>query len=355
MLLRLEDDGSDAEVVRRRYPSLAHEADVLLAPYGSALTRDAIPAAEQVGVPCLAPTAGDKGLWAGGLRWTVQVLNPVGTTLHSTLALAERAGVRGVSFLHRDDPFSRAVIDGAADHATQLGMNVAARESFGRERDARRAVVGLPGDMIVGTGFRPGGQGSGFLDDALLLADALEVAGVRPRLTSLAIGAADPAFARQVGAGAEGVLGTTGWRPYLPTPGTDRFLRAYQHRWGEAPDTHAAQAYAAMQLYGRAVESGDSVDAPPTHPDPERGRTAERARVRDALFALETETVFGRYRVDDHGRQVGKTNAVLQWQAGTPVVVAPDRYRTGRLHAAGPPREHTEALSIRTESHAPRA
>lgn len=345
VLLRLEDDRSDPDEVRARYPSLAHEADVLLAPYGSALTRWAIEAAERVGVPLLAPTAGDAELWAAPRRWSVQVLNPTGTMLHETVQLAARHGLSSVGFLHRDDPFSRQLVSGAVTRAEALDLRVAERRTFSSERGARRAAAGMPGELLVATGYRPGGRGAGFLDDARLLYGALRAAGVRPRMLSLGIGAADEAFARELGPDADGALGTTGWRPYLPTPGSERFARAYRDRWGELPDTHAAQAYAALELYARAVEGGESRDAPPHLSGEGRGRNAERARVRDALFDMDVETVFGRYRVDAHGRQVGKTNAVVQWQEGRPVVLAPERYRTGALAGAADPPLGTPATA----------
>lgn len=332
VMLRLEDDASDADTVRRLYPALAHEADLLLAPYGSTLTRVALAAAEEVGVPCLAPTAGDPDVWRDGRAWSVQLLNPVDTTLHPTLRLAAEIGLRDVTFLHRDDPYTTRVIDGAAAHASRVGLRIGLRERYDGERAARRAAAGLPGELIVGLGFRAGGAGAGFLDDAVMLADALRVAGVRPRLLSLGIGAADARFASRAAGRVEHVLGTTGWRAYLPTPGRDAFVRAYRDRWGTEPDTHAAQAYGAGELYLQAARHAlaDAADASVAVPGE---RAAERRRVRDALFALDTETVFGRYRVDARGAQTGKTNAVMQWQDGRPVVIVPARYRTGRLVA----------------------
>lgn len=327
--LVLADDASDPEVARTRFMALAKEADVLVAPYGSWLTRAVLPVVTASGRPCIAPTAGDRAIWAEPRRWTVQLLNPVDTMLHSAVEVARAAGARRAAFLLRDDPFSKAVMRGAYGHATELGLEVAvlaayktpgeARNAAGRIRDADPEV-----DFLAGMGFRPDAPGAGFVEEARLILEALREAKVRPRLLCLGIGAAVPAFVEAVGvAGSDGVLGSTGWQPYLPTPGNDAFLAAYRSRFGAAPnihDIHAAQGFAVGEVIAAAWRRAGAGSG---RPGP--------AALRDALFALDAETVFGRYRVDPNGLQVGKTNAVTQWQDGRPVVLWPERYATGTL------------------------
>ncbi len=109
----------------------------------------------------------------------------------------------------------------------------------------------------------------------------------------------------------------------MPTPGNAAFVRTYRRRWGAPPDAHAAQGYAVGELYRQAWSRSAQAAA-----------AVEPGAVRDALFSLDTETVFGRYRVGETGLQTAKTNAVIQWQRGRPVVVWPRRYATGDLRAA---------------------
>lgn len=326
--LAVEDDRSDADQAQRLFTRLATASDLLIAPYGSWLTDAVLPVIEETGRPCVAPSAGDPELWSEDRAWLVQLLNPADTMLNSTFDAAKQAGLRSAAFLHRRDPFSSAVTEGAARYARALGFEVRAILPYEREAEARaaaRALAALPAaDVVAGMGFRPGGAGSGFVEDALLQLEALGTAGVEPRLLCLGIGAASPSFAEAAGREAEAVVGSTGWRPYLAAPGNRAFVAAYTERWGEAPDVHAAQGYAVGEILARAW----------TRAAEGRGHPA-LDRVREGLFALDTETVFGRFRVNRQGLQVAKTNALVQWRAGRIKVVWPERYADAGLELNG--------------------
>lgn len=317
-----EDDESSPDAARNHFERLAPGSDLLLAPYGSWLTGAILPIVEATGRPCIVPSAGNRSLWAERRRWSVQLLNPSYTMLNGVVELAQRSRMREVAFVHRDDPFSEAVVNGAARHARALGLQVQSNATY-QDRSqalaAARALARSQPQFVSGMGLSPGGRSSGFLDDALMLLEVFAQSGVRAPLTCLGIGAADRRFADRASVSVEGVIGSTGWRSYLATPGNEDFVAAFTGRWGEPPDIHAAQGYAAGQLM---EQSWRQVDA---------GRDSiPRARaLRDALFSMDTETVFGRYCVNRRGLQVGKTNAIVQWQQGRPRVVWPARYASG--------------------------
>lgn len=317
--LRIVDDGGSRDAAREAYRSLVEGADLLVAPYGTGATAAVLDVVAGAGVPCVAPTAGDRGLWADGRRWTVQLLNPVDTFLLPALAAARRAGLQSVGFVYRADGFTPATMEGAIDRAREDGWDLRAAAVYGSaaERDdAVARVLERAPDLVVGGGFRPGAGGAGFLLDALALARAHRRADGHARLACWSIGASFPAFADRLGDRANGTTGVTGWKPYVAYPGNEAFVERYGERWGEPPDAHAAQGYATGQVLAAALE---------------RAGGSEPASVRAALFDLATTTVFGRYRVDDRGLQTGKANAVVQWQDGSPVVVAPRRWRSGSL------------------------
>lgn len=319
--LRLADDGSAPDQARSLYQDIVPASDLVVAPYGSWLTGAVLPIIERYGRPCVAPTAADAALWQdAGRNWTVQLLNPAGTMLHSVIDLAARAGIRSVGFIYRADPFSRTLMSGAIGRARMHSLSIRDLFMYTQAKEARSAAARLADpprpELVMGMGFQPGGAGSGFLDDALLLLDAVHRTGWMPSLLCLGIGAAARAFQQAAGAQAEAVLGSTGWRTYLPTPGNRAFVSHYRNRWAAAPDAHTAQGYATGQLFGQARPAAANLDL---------------ADVRDRLFTLQTETVFGRFAVADNGLQTAKKKAVTQWQGGQPVVVWPRRYQTGSL------------------------
>jgi branched-chain amino acid transport system substrate-binding protein len=317
--LRLVDDEGRPDAAREAYRSLVESADLLVAPYGSRATAAIVDLVEGAGVPCVAPTAGDRGLWADGRAWTVQLLNPVDTFLLPALAVARRTGLESVGFVYRSDGFTPTTMAGAIERARRGPWDLRAATVYGADDgmdEAMATVLERDPDLVVGGGFRPGAPGGGFLPDALALARAHRRAEGRARLACWSVGAAVPAFADRLGDRADGTMGVTGWKPYVGFPGNGAFVERYANRWEKPADAHAAQGYAAGQVLAAALDRADGRDP---------------AGLRDALFALTTSTVFGRYRVDERGLQTGKGNAVVQWQDGSPVVVGPGRWSETRV------------------------
>lgn len=331
---------ADPDAVRVWYDRATSEADVLVAPYGSPLARIAFEVAEARHVPCVAPSAGDSDLWSAPRQWSVDLLEPTPSFFDGALALAAgraRAPVAGVALVYRDDPYSASVMAGAARRARALGFDHIVHHRFrdARQRDA--AARAARAGTVLGIGYQPGTAGEGFLDDAVGLARALPRA--RDGVVAIGVGAADPAFGAVAGAAAEGVVGVTGWRPYLPTPGNAAFVAAFADRWHREPTAHAAQGYAAGQVVARAFRLADHTTArlePTTGPARhDAGPGARRYAVRDALHALDIETVFGRYRVDASGRQSGHRPALVVWSGGRLQLV--DRGRPDTLSPAALP------------------
>jgi hypothetical protein len=71
--------------------------------------------------------------------------------------------------------------------------------------------------------------------------------------------------------------------------------------------THPAHLYV-------SVDDGDRSDQ--LERAVEQADTLEPSAVRDALFSLDTTTVFGDYRLDERGVQVGKTVPVIGYRRG---------------------------------------
>lgn len=317
--VELTDDAGDPGQARRHFETQVAGWDLAVAPYGSPGTEAVIDLVEAASIPCVAPTAGDRSLWTAGRDWTVQLLNPVDTFLRPAVDVAASAGASSLGVIHRRDPFTPTTMAGAEQRARALGWTVQEPVQYTTEDqlpERMADVLADAPDVVLGSGFRPGAAGGGFLPDALALSDVYERAGGGADFVCWSIGATFPAFAEARGVAAADATGVTGWKPYVDFPGNAAFQAAYAARWDEQPDSHAVQGYATGEVLAEAVsDAGD----------------LEPGSVRDALFALETETVFGRYRVTQRGLQVGKTNVVVQWQDGAPVVVAPDRWADGAL------------------------
>ncbi len=315
----LRDDGSKPEQVIALYQTLVEEADLLFTPYGSWLTGMVLPIVEQAGIPCIAHTAADRRLWDTPRRWCVQMINPADTFLDGAALLAHNAGLQRVALVYRRSGFPEIVMEGVQKKAATLGLEVVGIEEYTDETEREKAVKKLQAlrpDWVAGGGFQPGQPGGGFLPDAVALTRTVRQYSLQAPLYTWLVGPAFPEYWTALGSAAEYMTGNTGWKPLLNTPGNQAFIQRYQARWGIEPDAHAANAYGAGQLFAEAVQRAGSI-AP--------------AGVRDALFALKTTTVFGRYAVNTAGLQVGKVNAILQWQGGKREVVWPAWLQTAKL------------------------
>ena len=72
-----------------------------------------------------------------------------------------------------------------------------------------------------------------------------------------------------------------------------------------------------------------------------RAGSLDREKIRDAILKLDFNTVFGAFKVDQDGFQIGHKMITFQWQDGKKVIVWPEEL------AAHPPRFPTPPWSQR--------
>ena len=109
------------------------------------------------------------------------------------------------------------------------------------------------------------------------------------------------------------------------TPWTERFVAAYEKRWGVEPEGYGtSSSYMAVYSIKDAVERAGSLD-----PD----------AVVEALESIDLMGVYGRVRFDPASHQIiastdpaqGAVGSVFQWQDGKRVVFWPEAAATGTL------------------------
>jgi branched-chain amino acid transport system substrate-binding protein len=92
------------------------------------------------------------------------------------------------------------------------------------------------------------------------------------------------------------------------TPGNDKFAKAFAAKWSAAPGPAAADGYVAGTVLAAAVRRAGSLD---------------QEKLREALAALEAETVLGRHKVNPAGGEQAAARPVLaQIRGGKPGVLA---------------------------------
>lgn len=315
---RIYDDGSTAEGAAAAYRRLLEEDDVdlLVGTAGSIGTAGAIEVLEEREQPCLFPMSSGPIAWDLEREWTVPLIPIAGEVARGLVAVLVDLGVETFAVISSSAGYASSLTAGLTAHLRDAGIEILADVTYPRnvpdERDeALQQVVATDADAI-------GAGGSVSAVKPLVRA----VGEMDVDATAFAWFDFDDSRVLPLAAQAEGMLGTGMWAAEVPFEGRDRFVREFS-RWARRRKPnwslqrilqhHSPAAYGGARVFQRAVEDA---------------RTTDPAPVRDALWALETTTPFGRYAVDDDGYQVGKEMFVLQYQRRLREVVWPERLRT---------------------------
>ena len=286
--LIVRDDGSDREVSARLLEQLIaeDEVDLLLAPWGSGNTNAVAPISERYGRVMVAPLAASDSIWEQGYEHLFGIL-PLGSdSLRGTMRMAADLGVTRIGAITTDDLFPALSHEGVIDEADQLGLEVVVNEIY------------PPGTLDVGAIITQLQESEADfvlapvdVADAIVLVQQMQQRDYRPAGLSLAGATFVPDFLTNVGDAADGLYGFVYWHRTLPTSdaifGTsEEFAQAFEADFGYQPTHDTAAALAAVSVLKLAVEAADSL---------------EQTAVRDAMRAIDVDTVFGPIKFDPAG------------------------------------------------------
>lgn len=313
--LQIYDDQSDPTTTARLYERLItqDQVDVLLAPWSDDMTMPATTVAERYGKPMVTGGATLTDIWDRGYEYVTGLLpssyDYVGVPLRILEGRVETGAV-----VHSDLTYTTGFGDAGEENLADLGIELVGRQTYGADTQnftpiVTRLRVQEP-DLIVG--------GTGGVNDAVQLVQALKLSGVSPDMIYLTIAPVEPDFVEVLGPDADYILGTTEWEPSLvDLPGFQRFVEGYEAAHGEEPVEDAATSYGLAQVLQRAIEQVGELDDD---------------RINEALHTMEVTTVFGRYAVDaETGMQTGKRIYAVQIQDGRREIVWPEEFATSEL------------------------
>lgn len=313
--LQIYDDQSDPTTTARLYERLItqDQVDVLLAPWSDDMTMPATTVAERYGKPMVTGGATLTDIWDRGYEYVTGLLpssyDYVGVPLRILEGRVETGAV-----VHSDLTYTTGFGDAGVENLEDLDIELVGRATYGADTQnftpiVTRLRVQQP-DLLVG--------GTGGVDDAVQLVQALKLSGVSPDMIYLTIAPVEPDFVEVLGADADYILGTTEWEPSLvDLPGFQRFFDGYVDAYGEEPVEDAATSYGLAQVLQAAIEQVGELDDD---------------ALNEALHTMDTTTVFGRYAVDpDTGMQIGKRIYAIQIQDGQREIVWPEEFATSEL------------------------
>jgi ABC-type branched-subunit amino acid transport system substrate-binding protein len=294
----VEDDRSDPDALEAAMHRIAGRCDVLLGPYSTLLMRRAGRVAAEWGHLVWNHGGSGDDVEAAHPGHVVSVLTP--TSRYAEPFLRRLAGDPEPGQLwisHGRGSFGRQVAAGAEAAARRLGLAT--------------ARIG-PGDSLPSPGMSASWS---LLCAGLFEEDIEQVQHARqlphPPRHVCAVAAGVREFGQAVTDPGE-VFGIAQWvplrrrRPALG-PGEREFLAAYAAGAGPMPDYPAVQAAAGAAL---AVHCA-------------RLAGTSREQLWSVAAGLETETLFGRFRIDDRGVQTAHETALVRWTADDPSELLP--------------------------------
>ena len=312
------DDGSTADTARQVIERLIADdkVDLLFGPYSAGLTTAAAEVAEAHGRVVWNHGGAGDAHYARGFRNVISILTPADQYLVGAPSLVRRANPEAnrLVILRIDTgAFARLVARGAETAAHEMGfttvLDLRYRPTQVNFTEIARHVAEQQPDLVVTVGRIRHDIGT---------ARALARLPNRSNIGLAAVIATPIAgFEELLGEAADGFVGPSQWEPAfsIPTPdvGPDatealRMLNDAAEA-AEAPiDYPMAQAMAAGLVAEHCVALAGNLD--------------EDTLLGQAVKADFT-TFYGRFKIDEFGRQIGRSVALIQRQNGRKVVVWP--------------------------------
>jgi len=312
------DDRSDANTGVQLYEKLitADKVDLIVGPYSSGVTSAVSTVAEKHKMTMIGPEAADAKIYMRGYKYNFQGQTQAGRYMIGALSLAKANGYKTMAMLAEDTAFPKAVSSEVAKVAKEYGLTIVFNQTYPKGASDFSALLTkvkqLNPDVVLANSYLPDGQG--------IIRQCREQ-GVDAKLYAVAVGAAEPEFGN-LGATANYVFGATQWAANMKTKGNAAFVKAYKEKFGRNPDYHSAANFASLQVLEAAVTETGSID---------------QDKIAAAISKLDMDTVYGHFKVDARGVQVGYASSLLQWQGGRQLVVWPDAVREGKPILPTPP------------------
>ena len=320
------DDGSVADATRRATERLITDdkVDLLFGPYSAGLTTAAVEVAESHGRVVWNHGGAGDAHYARGFRKVISILTPADQYLVGAPELVRQAkpDANRLVILRIDTgAFARLVARGAESAAHALGfttvLDLRYRPTQINFTEIARHVAEQEPDLVVSVGR---------IRHDLGTARALARLPNRSNIgLAVVIAAPIAGFEEALGGSADGFVGPSQWEPAFSIPTPD-----------VGPD-----AAAALRILNDAAESsGVPIDYPMAQAMA-AGLVAERCAaiageldddaLMNAAVNADFTTFYGRFKIDEAGRQIGRSVALIQRQDGRKVVVWPQELADGEL------------------------
>jgi branched-chain amino acid transport system substrate-binding protein len=316
----LYDDQSQPATGVRLYEKLITQdkVDLVMGPYSSAITEAVANVTEKYKMPMVAPMASTTSIFRKGRKYIFMVQSAAEVYLEGLIDAAAKRGLKTIAFVNEDTLFPKATVQGSVELAKKKGLTVVFTEAYPKghtDFSALLTKIRSVNPDVLGAAT--------YFDDAVAITRQMRELNVNPKMYGVTVGGDLPKFHEQLGKNAEFVYGATQWEPELPYPGAMEFNESHKKEFpGADLSYHSAGGYGGCQVLVEAVRKAGSLD-----PD----------KIRAAILAMDFNTVYGGFKVDEGGFQISHKMVMFQWQDAKKVIVWPDELATGKMRFPTPP------------------
>ena len=326
--MRVEILQYDYQTNEQRVQQLAEKlivddkVDFLLAPFGSGHTKVVAGVAERYGVPVIATSASSDSIFNQGYKYLFGTLAPNSGSVENliTVVTKQMPTAKRIAILGREDVFPKAMATVMNDAAGKAGLQVLSMEFYPvNALDLATPIAkikSLNPDWIYITGYSK---------DLVLARKQMADLGVKAPVVTMITGPVYKEFIDSLGPLAEGVTSASWWHHSAQFKGDDpwgstkAFYDEFVAREKSDPDYVHAAAAAALVALQKAIEKAGTID---------------KAKVRDALAALDIVTFYGPIKFSANGMNGGRDLPIIQVQGGKAVILHPENIKTGTLRRA---------------------
>jgi branched-chain amino acid transport system substrate-binding protein len=307
--LKLYDDQSDPNLSVRLFTRLvtSDKVNFLLGPYSSGITIPASAVSEKYEIPMIQGGGASGKIFDRGYKYIFGTLPKAEFYFQSAIEAAANMTppVRTAALLYSNEAFDRSVAEGARQWLKGQKLDKVYDEEYQPATQDFTSILAViksknPDLILV----------AGHVENALNFIRQSQAADVNPKMTIFTVGPPTADFRKTLGKAAEYAYGITPWLPDMDIGGevfasASQFAKQFQQRFGYEADYHVASGAACVLAYKVAIERTSSLDP---------------KKVRDALAALDVDTLYGRVKFEPTG-QIAMGQVLVQIQDGKVVPV----------------------------------
>lgn len=317
LALKLYDDQSDPNLSVRLFTRLvtSDKVNFLLGPYSSGITIPASAVSEKYEIPMVQGGGASGKIFDRGYKYIFGTLPKAEFYFQAAIEAGAKftPRVQTAALLYSNEAFDRSVADGARQWLKEQKIDKVYDEEYQPSTQDFTSVLAVlkskSPDMVLVAGHE---------ENALNFIRQAQAADMAPKMMVFTVGPPTADFRKTLGKAAEYVFGITPWLPDMDVGGeifksARDFAKQFQDRFGYEADYHVASGAADVLVYKAAIEKAQSLEA---------------KKIRDALAAVDVETLYGRVKFESTG-QIAMGQVLVQIQEGKLVPV----YASGKMLA----------------------